>query len=87
MVEQYHEPLQQIYFIITIKILSIQPNLLFQISFMAINDFICPNVLVTTLLVFSIYPRIIELDTLDSSITQYTMAMKKTINKVCKYTS
>ena len=44
------------------------------------------NMLVFTLLIFDIYPKIIELNLSSLFIIQYTIAMKKTIDKVQKYT-
>lgn len=68
MVKRYHGLLQQVYSIVTIKIPGIKPDLAFQISFKAINDSISPNELVLILLVFGIYPKMTELDTLSPSI-------------------
>lgn len=74
-IEHYYSPLQQVYSIITIKILGIEPNLVFQISFKAINNLENPNKLVFTLLVFGTYPRIIKQDILSLLITQYVIGM------------
>ena len=74
-VERYHRPLRQAYSIITTKIPSIKPNLALQMSFKAINDFVGPNGLVTTLLVFNAYPRMIKQDAPSPLIIQRTVAM------------
>ena len=86
-VKRYHGPLQQVYSIITTKILGIEPELAFLMSFKAINNLVGPNGLVLTLLVFDVYPRISELDAPFVSITQRATAMKKAMNKVRKCTA
>lgn len=75
MVEYYHRPLQQVYSIIIIKIPSIKPNLALQMFLKTINNSVGSNELVFILLVFSAYPRIIELDTLSLSIIQCAVAI------------
>ena len=81
-VEHYHGPLRQVYSIITTKISRIEPDLVFQMSFKAINNSVGPNGLVPTLLVFGAYPIMTELDALSLSITQHAMAMKKAIDEI-----
>lgn len=51
------------------------------------NNLVGLNRLVPTLLIFGIYPRMTKLDTLSLSLTQHTMAIKKAIDKVRKYTA
>jgi hypothetical protein len=53
-----------------------------QITFKAINDFISPNGLVPTLLVYSAYPQITKNDPLLLTILQRATAIKKAITKV-----
>jgi hypothetical protein len=60
MVERYYGPLRCIYYIITSKILGINKDMALQMAFKAINDFIGPDGLIPTLLVFRAYPQIIE---------------------------
>lgn len=60
MVKYYYKTLQQVYFIITIKILDIKFGLALYISFKAINILIGLNGLVIILLIFDTYPRMIE---------------------------
>lgn len=86
MAKHYYKPLQQINSIITTKIPGIKPNLILQISFKIINDLVDSYGLLLTLLVFNIYPWMTRLDIPSPSITQYTIVMKKTINKIQKYT-
>lgn len=86
MVEHQYGLLQHAYLIITIKTLDIKPDLVFQISFKAINNLVGPNELVYTLLVFSVYFRMTKLDTASLLISQHAIAMKKIIDKVQKYT-
>ena len=82
MVEYYHVPLQQVYSIIIIKIPGIEANLAPQMSFKDINNSVGPNGLVTSLLVFSAYPKVTELDAPSPSIIQHAMVMHKTIDEV-----
>ena len=85
MVKRYHGSLQQVYSIVTPKIPGIKLDLVFQMSFKLIHNFMFPNGLDLTLLVFGIYPEMTELDTLSPSIIQYAMAIKKAKDEVWKY--
>lgn len=76
-VKCYYGFLQQVYSIFTIKIPGLEPNLVFQISFKAINNSIGLNELISTLLVFSTYPKMIKLDAPFLLITQHTIAIQK----------
>ena len=82
MVKRYYRLLQQVYSIIIIEILGIEPELTLQMSFKAINDLVGPNRPVLTLLVFEVYPKITKFDALSPSITQRGIALKKTIDEV-----
>jgi hypothetical protein len=53
-------------------------------AFKAINNFIRLNRLMPTLLVFSAYPHITNLDALLLIVIQYTTVVKKAIAKICK---
>ena len=53
-------------------------------AFKAINNTTSPNGLVPTLLVFGIYPQIIELDALLLSVTQRANAVKKAMVEIQK---
>ena len=55
-----------------------------QIVFKAFNDTAGPDGLVPTLLVFSAYPRMAELDTPSPTVTQRTNAVKKAIAEIYK---
>ena len=55
-VECYYGPLRRIYYIITFKIPGIDKDIALQMAFKVINDFIGPNGLIPTLLVFGVYP-------------------------------
>jgi len=55
-VECYYGPLRRIYHIITSKILGIDKDMALQMAFKAINDFIGLDGLISTLLVFEVYP-------------------------------
>jgi len=56
MVERYHSPLRRIYHIITSEIPGINKDIALQIAFKAINNFVGPDGLIPTLLVFRAYP-------------------------------
>jgi hypothetical protein len=53
-------------------------------AFKAINDTAGPNRLVSTLLVFSAYLQMTELDAPSLTVTQRTNAVKKAIAEICK---
>ena len=53
-------------------------------AFKALNDTIGPDGLVPTLLVFSVYPRMVELDAPSPSVIQWANAIKKAIAEVQK---
>ena len=63
MVERYYSPLYRIYHIITIKLLDINKDIALQIAFKVINNFISPDSLIPTLLVFKAYLCIVESNT------------------------
>ena len=51
-------------------------------AFKAINNTASPNRLVPTLLVFGVYPWMVELDVLSLSVTQRANAIKKAIVEI-----
>ena len=53
-------------------------------AFKAINDFISPNSLTSTLLVFKAYLYIIEFNTPNSIVIKRAVALKKAIEEVKK---
>ncbi len=55
-----------------------------QIAFKAFNNTASLNKLVSTLLVFSAFFKIVELDLLNSLVAQRTAALRKAIKKVKK---
>jgi len=55
-----------------------------QMAFKAINDLARPNSLISILLVFRAYPRIIKLDILSPIIAQRATAIKKAIIEIYK---
>ena len=63
MVKWYYRLLQCVYQIITIKIPNINKDIALQMAFKAINDTAGPDGLVPILLIFNIYPWIVELNT------------------------
>jgi hypothetical protein len=60
MVKCYYGPLYRIYHIIIAELLNINKDMALQIAFKAINDFIDPNSLIFTLLVFRAYLYIVK---------------------------
>jgi hypothetical protein len=85
MVERYHESLRRAYSIITVEISGIDSELALQMTFKVINDSIELNDLISTLLVFEAYSRMIEMNASSSIITQRAIAMKKAMNEVRKF--
>lgn len=81
-IKYYYKPLQQVYLIINTKIPGIEPELVVQIFFEAINNLMSFNKLILTILVFGAYSKITKLDALFLLITQYIMAMNKAIDKI-----
>ena len=86
MIKRYYGSLRQVYFIITSEIPSIESDLALQMSFKAINNFVGPNGLVSTLLVFGVYSRMTEQNAPSLLITQRAMAKRKTIDEVQRFT-
>jgi hypothetical protein len=85
MMKRYHESLRRIYSIISIEISEIDSELALQMTFKVINDSIELNDLISTLLMFEIYFRMIEMNVSSSIITQRTIVMKKIMNEVRKF--
>ncbi len=83
-VERYHDLLRRMYAIIIAKISDIDSNSTLQMTFKALNDSTEFNDLISTLLVFEAYLRMIEMNALSSTITQRFIAMRKTMNEVRK---
>ena len=63
MVKHYYSPLRRIYYIITAELLDISKDIALQMAFKAINNFIDPNSLIPTLLVFRAYLYIVKSNT------------------------
>lgn len=82
LVKRYHRPLRRVYSIIIVEIPRISRELALQMLFKAINDSVGPNGLVPTLLVFGAYLYMAEMDAPSSIITQWTTAMRKTMEEV-----
>jgi hypothetical protein len=83
-VERYHSPIRHAYQIITTEIPDIDRDMALQMAFKAINDTAGPNGLVPTLLVFGVYPRMVELDAPSPSVTQRSNAIKKAMAEIQK---
>jgi hypothetical protein len=61
-VERYYIVIRQVYNIITSEILDIDKHIALQMAFKAINDTTGPDSLIPMLLVYGVYPRIVEND-------------------------
>jgi hypothetical protein len=84
MIERYHNSLRRVYVIIVFEILDIDSNSTLQIIFKILNDSIDLNDLVSILLVFDTYFRMIEMNVSFSTIIQRLIAMRKAMNEVRK---
>ncbi len=84
MIERYHDSLRRMYAIIIAKISDIDSNSTLQMTFKTLNDSTELNDLISTLLVFEAYFRMIEMNALSSTITQRFIAMRKAMNEVRK---
>ena len=59
-IKRYYSPLRRIYHIIITELLDISKDMALQMVFKVINDFVGPNGLIPTLLVFGAYLYIVE---------------------------
>jgi hypothetical protein len=84
MMKRYHESLRRVYSIIATEISEIDLELILQMTFKIINDSIKFNDLISILLIFEAYFRMIEMNVSSFIITQRTIAMKKTMNEMRK---
>jgi DNA-binding FrmR family transcriptional regulator len=85
MIERYHESLRRIYAIIIAEMLIIDFESVLQMSFKTLNDSIESDDLVSTLLVFEAYLRMIESDAFSSTIIQRAIAMRKAMNEIKRF--
>jgi hypothetical protein len=84
MMKRYHESLRRVYSIIATEISEIDFELALQMTFKVINDSIKLNDLISTLLIFEAYLRMIEMNVSSFTITQRVIAMKKIMKEVRK---
>jgi hypothetical protein len=84
MIERYHDSLRKVYVIIIAKISDIDSNSTLQMTFKALNDSIEFNELISSLLVFEAYFRMIEMNAFSSTIIQRFIAMRKAMNEIRK---
>ncbi len=85
MIERYHESLRRIYAIIIAEMLTIDFESVLQISFKILNNSIESDDLISTLLVFETYFRMIESNAFSSTITQRAIAMRKAMNEIKRF--
>jgi hypothetical protein len=81
MIKQYHESLKRIYSIIIAEMLTIDLESALQISVKTLNDLAELDDLISTLLMFETYFRIID-DAFSSTITQRVIVMRKIMNEI-----
>ncbi len=81
--ERYHFILRRAYKII-VEETQANKEVSLQMAVKAINDSTNPNGLIPTLLVFSAFPRITELDPLALSITVRAIVIKKAMDEITK---
>jgi hypothetical protein len=86
-VERYYTLLRRAYEIILAKLLDLSKDIALQIAFKAINNSARPNSIIPILLIFNIYPRVIEHDVPSPTITQRSIALIKAIDEVYKLRS
>ena len=84
LMKRYHGPLRRVYIIITTEIFEINADLVLQMSFKVFNDSIKSNGFVSTLFVFDVYSRMIDMNASLFIFIQRTTAMRKTMNEVRK---
>jgi hypothetical protein len=84
MVERYYGSIQHVYQIIVSKIPELDKDMALQMAFKAINNSASPDGLVSTLLVFEAYPRMVESDAPSSTVAQRAIAIKKAMAKIHK---
>ena len=84
LVKRYHESLRRVFNIITTEMTEISSEFALQMSFKTFNDSVNSNDLISTLLVFDAYLRMIELNASSSIIIQRFIAMKRVMNEVRK---
>jgi hypothetical protein len=84
MIVRYHELLRRVYSIIVVEISDINFELILQMTFKAINDSIDSNKLVSTLLIFDVYSRMIESDASSLIITQRAVVIRIVMNEIRK---
>ena len=83
-VECYYGPIRHAYLIIMTEIQGIDKDMALQMAFKAINNTAGPDGLVPTLLVYGTLPRMVEYDTLSSTIVQHSAALKKAMTEIQK---
>jgi hypothetical protein len=85
MMKRYHDSLRRVYAIITTEISNIDLEITLQMTFKVINDSIEFDELISILLVFEAYFRMIEMNVSSFTIIQRAIAMKKTMKEVQKF--
>ncbi len=84
MIERYHDSLRRVYVIIVFEIFDINSSSILRMTFKILNDSINFNDLISILLVFDAYSRMIKINASFSTITQQSIAMRKAMKEVCK---
>jgi hypothetical protein len=85
-VERYHGPLKRAFEVISANLgNAITPDHVLQMAVKAVNDTAGPDGLVSTLLVFGIYPRLLTSLPSSPSLTVRANAVRKTITEMRKH--
>jgi hypothetical protein len=84
LIKRYHAPLRRAYKILKaeLKDKHINKKIILQIAVKAVNDSARPDKIVPTLLVFGLYPRITEIDTLSPTIVKRAKAIRAATKEV-----
>lgn len=81
MVDCYHPVLRRILGIVTVEFPNLHRDTKLQMAFKAINDTAGKDVLVSTLLVFGAYPRMVDLDPPNPTIAQRAATVRRVMEE------
>ena len=84
LVERYHVPLRHLYKIISNELKDKQVNkeIILQMAVKTVNNLVGPNRLVLILLVFGVYPQLIEMNPPSPLIIKRVEAIRTTMKEV-----
>lgn len=82
-VERYHEPWRCVYFIIK-EGLKKTKDISLQIAVKTMKDSTGPDGIISTLLIFRAYPRILDVDPPTPAVKWHALPIKKYMDRACK---